>query len=235
MATVATRITRALRLLNEIGAGEDPTDDELADGLTALNAMLDSWRNDRLMAYAKQEETLTLSSGDSSYTIGPAGDLVTTRPVEIVAAYIVDGGISYEVTARNEQWWAAIPDRTTQSNWPTDFLYRPSMLAATLLVYPVPDATRTMKLVTRVVAGPFATTATSVTLPPGWDAAIDFNLAIELAPEYEARPSPAVIRRAAETLAGIKRANIQSQPRGVGSELAVLFGESKGNILSGDA
>lgn len=235
MATVATRITRALRLLNEIEAGEEPTDDELADGLTALNAMLDSWRNDRLMCYVNQDETLTLSAGDSSYTIGPGGDLVTTRPVEIVEAYIVDGTISYEVIARNEAWWASIPDKTTQSNWPTDFLYRPSMPTATLLVYPVPDATRTMKLVTRVVAGPFAATTTDVTLPPGWDAAIDFNLAIELAPEYQATPSPAVIRRAQQTLAGIKRANIQAQPHGVGSELAVLFSGGHGNILAGDA
>lgn len=234
MATVATRITRALRLLNEIESGEEPTDDELADGLIALNAMLDSWRNDRLMCYVKQDETLTLSAGDSSYTIGPAGDLVTTRPVEILAAYIVDGTISYDVTARNEAWWAAIPDKTTQSNWPTDFLYRPSMPTATLLVYPVPDATRTMKLVTRVVAGPFAATTTDVTLPPGWDAAIDFNLAIELAPEYQAVPSPAVIKRAQETLAGIKRANIQAQPRAVGSELFHLFNRDNGNILAGD-
>lgn len=234
MATVATRITRALRLLNEIEAGEEPTDDELSDGLIALNAMLDSWRNDRLMCYSKQDETLTLSAGDSSYTLGPAGDLVTTRPVEIVAAYIVDGTISYEVIPRDEAWWASIHDKTTQADWPTDYLFRPSMATATLQVYPVPNATRTMKLVTRVVAGPFAATTTDVSLPPGWDAAIDFNLAIELAPEYQAVPSPAVVRRAQETLAGIKRANIQSQPRAVGSELAVLFGGSRGNILAGD-
>lgn len=232
MATVQTRITRALRLLNEIPSGEEPTDDELADGLTALNAMLDSWRNDGLMCYAWQDETLPLSNGDASYTIGPAGDLATTRPVSIREAYVVVDNTTYPVILRDEEWWAGIPDKTQQSDWPTDALFRPSMPTATLLVYPVPNATRTMKLVTRVVAGPFTAVTDTVTLPPGWEAAIDFNLAIELAPEYQATPSPAVIKRAMDTIAGIKRANIQAQPVQVTTELAALFPARSGNIYT---
>lgn len=234
MATVETRIKRALRLLNEIEPGEEPTDDELADGLTALNAMLDSWRNDRLMCYAKQQETVTLVTGDSGYTIGPGGDLVTTRPVAVLEAWIRQDNIDYPVRLINEAEYAGIPDKTARSSWPDRLLFRPLMPAASVLVYPVPDATRSLVLVTQVVAGPFASTSTDVTLPPGWDAAIDFNLAIEIAPEYQAVPSPAVVRRAQETLAGIKRANIGAQPTAVPSELVAAFGRSTGNIYSGD-
>lgn len=232
MATVQTRITRALRLLNEIGAGETPTDDELADGLTALNTMLDSWRNDRLLCYAWQTGSLTLANGDSSYTVGPAGDLNTTRPVEIAEAYIQQSGITYPVTIRDEAWWAAIPDRTATSDWPTDIIFRPTMTTATVDVYPIPNATRTLKLVTRVVVGSFASVSENVSLPPGWEAAIDFNLAIEIAPEYQAVPSPAVIKRAQEALAGIKRANILSQPDQVSTELGGLFSVRSGNIYT---
>lgn len=235
MATVADRIGRALRLLSEIESGEDPTDDELADGLVALNGMLDSWRNDNLLAYAKQQETVTLSASDSSYTLGPSGDLVTTRPVAVLEAWIRDNGIDYPVTIINEADYAAISDKTTQSNWPDTLLFRPTFPNATVIVYPVPDATRSLILVTQVVVGQYTATTDTVTLPPGWEAAIDFNLAIELAPEYQATPSPAVIRRAQETLAGIKRANIQAQPRAVATELFSLFDRRSGNILSGDA
>ncbi len=235
MATVADRITRALRLLNEIESGEDPTDDELADGLVALNGMLDSWRNDNLLAYAKQQETVTLATGDSGYSIGPSGDLVTTRPVAILEAWIREDNIDYPVTLMNEADYAAIPDKTTRSNWPDRLLFRPLMPNAVVLVYPVPDAPRSLVLVTQVVVGQYAAVTDTVTLPPGWEAAIDFNLAIELAPEFQARVSDTVRRRATETLAGIKRANVQAQPRAVATELFALFDRRSGNILSGDA
>lgn len=232
MATVAVRINRALRLLNEIGAGESATATELSDGLIALNAMLDSWRNDKLMCYAYQEETLPLTANDSTFTLGPSGDLVTNRPVEVMSAYIVVSDQQYPVTLRDETWWARLSDQTLGGDWPSDAIYRPTMPNGTIQVWPVQGATRTMKIVTRVVVSSFSATSDSVTLPPGWEAAIDFNLAIELAPEYEATPSPAVIKRAAETLAGIKRANINAQPFMAETELGALFGTRSGNIYT---
>lgn len=232
MATVEARITRALRLLGELGSGESATTDELADGLTALNAMLDSWRNDRLMCYAFQEETITLANADSSYTLGPTGDVVTTRPVEIHRAWVVDSGNTYAVTLRDEDWWADIPDKTSAGDWPTDALFRPTMPNATIHVYPVPNQAGTLKVLTRVAVGAFASTATTVTLPPGWEGAIDANLAVWMAPEYQTRPSPEVVKMAADTLAGIKRSNIKAQPPQVQTELGALFGSRSGNILT---
>lgn len=232
MATVATRINRALRLLNQIGAGDSATADELADGLVSLNAMLDSWRNDKLMCYAYQEETCSLTANDSTYTLGPSGDLTTTRPVEIMSAYILVSGNQYPVTMRDETWWARIPDQTLGGDWPSDAIYRPTMPNGTIQVWPVQSSSRTMKVVTRVVVSAFASTSTTVTLPPGWEAAIDFNLALEIAPEYEAEPSPFVVKRAAETLAGIKRANLGAQPFQAETELGALFGARSGNIYT---
>lgn len=232
MAAVSVRIDRALRLIGAIGAGETPTDDERADALVALNAMLDTWRNEKLMCYARQDETLTLSNGDGSYSVGPSGDLVTTRPVEIVEAYIVSGDITYEVRMIDEAQWAAIPDKSQQNVWPTHALYRPTMPNGTLLVWPVPNGSRSLKLVTRVVAGPFTAVTDSVTFPPGWESAIDHNLAIEIAPEYDFEPPAAVVKRAKESLAGIKLANAKAQPNRVTTELAEVFGARSGNIYS---
>lgn len=234
MATAGTVIERSLRLLGQIGAGETPTDDEYADCLEALNALLDSWRNERLLCYARQEESLTLSAATASYTVGPSGTLTTTRPVAIERAWIVDGGNSYEVWPMSEDEYAALPAKTTQSNWPDRFLFRPSMANATVIVYPVPDATRTMKLLTRVVLSSFASTSTTVTLPPGWERALTNNLAIEIAPEYEAPVPPSVLKAANESLAGIKRANKYAQPTQTVTELGVMFAPRRANILSGD-
>lgn len=234
MAVAHFLVDRSLRLLEQIGSGETPTDDEYADALLVLSDLIDSWRNEKLMCYAMQEETLTLSAGDPSYTLGGPGDSGNERPVTIDRAWIVDGDISYEVAAMNESEYAAIPAKTTQSNWPDRFLYRPSMSNGTLIVYPVPDATRTMKLLTRsVVTAPLLSTA-NVTVPPGWSRAISYNLAVELAPEYGVSVPPAVAKGAVESLASIKRANRYAQPSRVATELGAMFAGGRGNILSGE-
>lgn len=237
MATVQTRINRALRLIGQIEAGEDPSADETADALVALNAMLDSWRNDRLLCFAYQTETLTLAASDSSYTIGTGGDLSTTRPVEIVQAYITSSDQDYPLRPMNEAEYAAIFDKTQEADWPDRYLFRPSIASslATLIVYPVPNATRTLKLTTRVVVSAFSAATDSVTLPPGWEAAIDANLAIELAPEYGTSASPEVRRMAAQSLAGIKLTNAAAQPKRLYTELGAMFGPGAANILTDEA
>ena len=230
MATAQTIIDRSLRLLGQIGAGESPTASETADVLIALNALLGTLRNDRLTCYAKQTESLSLVSTQSSYTIGASGDLNTTRPVSIDEAYIVSGNISYSVEMLNEEQYAAIPDKASTAEWPDKALYRPSMATGTLLVHPVPSASGTMKLVTPVVLAEFASAVTSVSLPPGWEDMLAFNLAVAIAPEFEVEPSASVKGRAIDSLAAIKRTN--RPKRLMYTELGAMFNAPKSNILA---
>lgn len=234
MSTAADIIDRSLRLLGQIGSGESASAAEAADGLEALNGLAESWRNERLMCFAMQEESLTLANGDASYTIGTSGDLNTTRPVAIEGAWIVDDDISHPVRILTEDEYIGIADKTTTGDWPTKLLYRPTMASSqgTLIVWPVPNATRNLKLLTRVVFSGFALSSTTVTLPPGWERALAFNLAAEIAPEYQTSPSPEVIQMARESKATIKRANMT--PIKTFTELPALLGQaSGGNILSG--
>lgn len=234
MATVATIVNRSLRLLGQIGQGASPTTNETADALVALNAMLDSWRNDRLMCYAFQTESLTLSASTSSYTIGSGGTLNTTRPVEIVEAYIVESDQSYPVYPMNEAEYAGLFQKTLPGDWPDRYLFRPSVASsqATLIVYPVPNATRTMKLTTRVVVAAFAASTDTITLPPGWEEALAANLAIRLAPEYQIQVTPEVRLMAKESLGGIKRTNAAAQPKELRTSLGVMFGANHAHILT---
>lgn len=229
MATGQTLIDRSLRLLGQIGAGKDPTSDESNDALEAVNAMLDDWRNEGLMTYAFQEESLTLANADASYTIGTGGDLNTTRPVAIEAAWIVDDDVSHTVLSMTEDEYAGIADKTTSGDWPTRYLYRPTMATGTLIVWPVPNATRTLKLRTRVPLAALSLAGT-VSLPPGWEKAISANLALEIAPEYEVSPAPEVIKMAQEAKANIKRINHRAIKASTGIEHIGSGGY--GNILT---
>ncbi len=81
MATGQTLIDRACRLLGAVESGESASSEESSDGLIALNALLDSWTNERNLVYSISDISKAMTVGDASYTIAAAGDFVTARPV----------------------------------------------------------------------------------------------------------------------------------------------------------
>ena len=136
MSTVQTIIDRACRLLGQLNSGESADAQESADSLIALNAMLGSWRNQELMCYAVQDESISLSSGNTNRTIGPSGNLVTTRPVRIEDAYIIYQNISTPIIILNEEEWASISDKTVTSTYPNRIYYKPEMPDGRIYLYP---------------------------------------------------------------------------------------------------
>jgi hypothetical protein len=230
VSTVQNIVDRAGRLISVVNSGESLTTTESSDALIALNAMLSSWNNERLMAYSMQEETVPMVGARSSYSIGPsATDLVTTRPVEIEKAYILYSNISYPVRVIDEEAYAMLPAKTTSSTWPSHINYLPTMPNGTIRVYPVPNASSSLQIVTRVVIGTLALTDT-VSLPPGWEEALAANLALVIAPEYQVQPTQIVMAMAANSKANIKRVN--SRPIMLAQELSLLMSQPHAHIIS---
>lgn len=203
----STLITRAHRLIGQVDPGSSCTSDELSIGLEAMNALLDSWRNDRLMCYAKRDESFPLVATTDSYTIGNGGTFNTTRPVKIDAAYLAVDGTSTNVRILYEKEFASIAYKASTSDRPDCLWYSPGVPLGTIKVYPVPSAVATLHLMTWSPLEAFESTSDAVYLPPGWQEALASNLALRLAPEYEIEASSTVIQMAREAKAGIKRVN----------------------------
>ena len=229
MATGQTLVDRAGRLLGIVSSGTSLTSAESADALIAINAMLDSWRNDRLMAYALQDESLTLVAADSSYTVGSGGQLNTTRPVSIEGCYCRAGDIDYPVRVISFEEWNSIVDKTATSDIPDCVYYEPTMSTGTLQVWPVPTTANVLHLTTRVPLTALVL-GTTVALPPGWEEAIASNGAIAIAPEFQVEPSQAVVKMANDSLKGIKRIN--SRPIRAHTDMAEMFGLKRSNIIT---
>lgn len=231
MATAQTRINRALRLIGAIASGESPTTDESTDALTALNAMIDSWRNDRLMVYALSESTLTLTPTDASYTIGTGGNINTTRPVKIESVFCRAGSVDFPVEVVDKARFDAIPDKTTTSDIPQFVYYDSAVTTGNIKLWPVPTTANVLYVTMWTVLSTLASVSTEVTLPPGYERAIDYNLAIEVAPEYEKTVSQEVAKIARDSLAALKKIN--SRQIIAYSELSIN-GNRRGDIYAGD-
>jgi hypothetical protein len=227
VSTVQGICDRAGRLLALPDSGQSLTPAESADALVALNAMVSSWRNEALTCYSVRDESLTLD-GSTTYSIGPSGDLNTDRPIELVGAYVVLSGVSYPCRLIEAAEYAAIPVKATTADFPTEVYYQPTMPTGTLYPYPIPPS-GTLHLLTRTPVSTFALTDT-VSLPPGWEDALAYNLAVAIASEYMVQPSPLVVKMAATTKGNIKRAN--ARPLAVSSDLARMIGRGRPNILT---
>ncbi len=208
MATAQNLIDRAMRLIGALESGESATATESADALTALNAMIESWQTERLVVFAYVDTAFTLVGGDASYTVGPSGNFnLTPRPAKLENCFVRYGTVDYPVQVVEQEQWFSIPDKTVTGDIPEYAYYEPTLPTGTLQVWPVPSVGNSLHIVTWSPVSTLAALSTSVTLPPGYERALTYNLAVEIAPEFGTEASPSVQQIAVESKAAIKRIN----------------------------
>jgi hypothetical protein len=211
--TVRELIRGSLRLIGAIGTGDTPSAEEQADALSVLNEMLESWSTENLIIHAKVREAFTLTAGQASRTLGPSGNFNTTRPIDIEVAKIEDQSASpvFEtpVDIINTKEWADISDKAVQSSLPTKLYVEWTNPLLTLYFWPVPSAANKLVLYSLKPLTSFSSPNDLVTLPPGYQKALRYNLALELAGEYGRPISDFVLLQADDSKGNIKRKNIK--------------------------
>ena len=71
-------ITRAMKDIGAVAAGEVPTADEAQDGLDMLNSMIDQWSNESMMVFYRTEIVFNTVQNTVQYTLGPGGSVGAT-------------------------------------------------------------------------------------------------------------------------------------------------------------
>lgn len=181
MTTAQGIITQALKKIGVLTKSSVPDADESADGLVSLNNLLSSWSNESLLIYARTWEAFSIT-GAASYTIGTGQTLNTVRPISIISAYVTQGTTDYQLSIIPDEVYAQIPVKTT-TGIPENLNYDNGFAAGKIRLYPVANTTYTLNLLSEKQLSTFALTDT-VSLPPGWERALVYNLAVEMSPEY---------------------------------------------------
>ena len=205
MTTARRIIKRALQQSGVLTKNESPSGDEASDALDTLNNLVSSWSNDNLLIYARLSESFPYVGGKASYTIGEGGDFNTPRPLQILSAFTRIGSIDYKMSIINGIAYDGITQKDISSSIPEVIFYDGNNPLGTITIYPEPT-TGTLHIRTEKELASFTTLDTDLDLPPGWERALIYNLALELGPEYGQPVNQVVYEIASDAIGKIRTA-----------------------------
>lgn len=235
MATAGDEINAALRLIGQLAEGETPSPAASQDCLSAANQMLDSWSTERLSIFSTQTQTFTWPANTATRTLGPTGNFVGLRPIQIDdSTYFRDAsmGVSYDINIINQQQYNSIAVKSVTSTYPQVLFVNETYPDAELTVYPVPTKALEWYFVSTRELSQIPTLNTTLAFPPGYKRAFKYNLACEIAPEFGVEPSATVKRLAMISKRNIKRINANKDL--LAMPYFLISGTSRYNIYSND-
>ena len=225
MATTALDILN--RAASSVGVkviGQALSTNEAADYLALLNDMIESWANENVLIYNRDEDTHVLTASTASYTIGDNGDIDTVRPQVIKEAFIRDSSnYDYPVEILPIDLYFDIMIKTSEGR-PYELYYDHDFASSLgkIYLYYTPDTGDTLYLYSLKELGSFAATSTAVTLPPGYNLALWTNLAIFIGRVRGKKITADMMEIAKNSMNVIKRRNIKHLLKNTRLEVAEL-------------
>lgn len=226
MTTPLDIIKLSMRDAQLVGVGETPQAEDTNDAFRKLNWMLGEWAQQRWVVYHLVEKTI-LSNGTPNYTVGPAGDIVMSpRPAAIQSAVLEQTPVSgypavypMEVLQAYEDYLRitvkTLPGPSMvvflDTDWPT----------ATIKVWPVAQAgLYNLRFLFLAPLSQFTSLNETINLPPMYESALNWNLALRLSPMTgEGTVNPVIAAEAKSSLRLIRNVNAQirrlKMPRGI--------------------
>lgn len=220
-ATANTISTGSLSILGVIDPEDTPTSAMLADAYRRLNMMMGAWSLQNLTIPVTARETFALVAGkggpSNPYTIGPSGNLNTTRPADLLGCGLLlntnpTQPVEIPRGMFTDESYQAIQIKTLTSSLFTNIYYEATFPLGSIYLWPVPDsAVNSLVLYRKTQLGLFTSQTASYDLPEGADEAVEYNLAKRLLDVYSVDPQKKanVLDLAKTSLAIYKRSNHQ--------------------------
>jgi len=206
MATAQTIVYDALKEIGVLGEDETPSASMADDALRALNRLMELWSNDQAFAYVANTVSRAMTTAPS-FTIGPTGDVIADRPIDIETATVDLNGITYPVKVISNIEYDSITYKGAFGSYPTYIYYAGTMPNGTVYTWPLAsNCTLNMRVLN--IVNSFATLATTLLMPPGYEEALIKNLAVNIAPQYPGVVvSPITINAARNSFKALQRTN----------------------------
>lgn len=232
---VSDAIKAAMRKNGLIASGEAPTTNEYADGLSALQSMLRAWAAEKINVFASVNESFTLTASTASYSWGSGGTITTTRPHEIIGAYVLDSSnYSHPIDIISAGQYRIISAKTLESR-PNKLWYDPSYPLSYVYLWPTPDSAETVYVDSFkpfTEASSFSAITDTLSFPPEYEEPIVYNLAIRICSEFGKEAAPTVAAIAVNSFNRIKTLNSSRQVESVRISIPASRVQGRYNINS---
>lgn len=183
-------ITSALRKLSVLPSGGTPTSAQISDATDALQALVKAFQADGMPVWKMSTQTFTVTSGVSSYTVGPSQTVNCPKPLRIVSAtYTPSGGNNAPMNIYTQYDYSHLPSTSGTSGLPVDLYYQPLRTTGVIKLWPTPSESTTV--ISFTYQSPYEDMDSSTNdfdFPSEWMQALIYNLAWALAPEYGIPP-----------------------------------------------
>lgn len=203
--TVTQLIHSSFRLIGAIESGVTLETQELDDAFVTLNQMVSSWNTEGASIVARKRLTQALTAG------GGNNVTLSERPVRIESASVNCGGIDSQLEIVDSAGWEAVPEKAAQSVYVKKLFCDYAYPTATAYIAPIPRLTGTLEMWIYLVLSQFANVGANIDLPPGYEMALRYNLALALEPEFpRAQIDPTLPAQAQAYKAAIMQLNAQN-------------------------
>ena len=175
--TVTQLIHSSFRLIGAIAAGETLETNELDDAFAALNQMISSWNTEGASIVGRKRLVMPVTTTNGPFAL-------SERPVKIESASVASGGIDSQLEIVDSAGWEATPEKAAQSVYVRKLFCDYAYPNASVYLAPIPRLGGSLEVWIYIPITAFASVSATIDLPPGYEMAIRYNLAMALLPEY---------------------------------------------------
>jgi hypothetical protein len=189
-------INSALRLQGwlDYNATADPA--KITVMAEALNIMLKAWSAQGMKIFTVQEIILPLVQGQTTYRIGPSGDLVTDRPLKIVECFLRLNQVApnfndIQLQPMSREEYTMLGNKSSQGV-PNSYYYDAQIPNGVLYIYLTPDLISegyTVHLWRQRLVSDINGPTDNFDFPQEWFQALRWGLAAETSLENQCPPA----------------------------------------------
>lgn len=209
-------IVNALENIGAIADGQTPSAEDINKGFIRLQWMLSQWQRKRWLIWHLVDLSIT-ATGAQSYTIGPGADIpFTVRPDKLQSAFLRQltqsqpNQIDYPLELINS--WEDYTNIALKQlkSFPSYVFYDSAYPVGIIYPWPVPQASiYALHVQVKELLNQFTSLDQVVTLPEEYLPAMEYNLAIRLAPVFGMPPRPDIMGLAKDALNVLRVENAQ--------------------------
>ena len=182
-------IEASLRKLSVLAEGQSANSSQLATGMEAQNTAIALLQSVGMPLWARKEYQFPLVASTATYTIGVSQTINTPFPLKIHQAILrntdTNSDLEMEIPAIYD-YYRMSP--LISSGIPIKLYYQPLVNYGTITVWPTPDTVAAASYEVRLIytrpLEDFTAAGETMDFPKEWHAAIIYNTAVFLAPEY---------------------------------------------------